>query len=66
MRQLITTVEGFIDLTGLASNLSKEARWDIGQTLLEEGAVGAITKRAEVPGTLFLSIFDGSVLGSTV
>ncbi len=67
MRLLITPVDGlFDDLTGLDPGMEPEARRSIGQTLVEEGSVGAITLRPELPGARFLSVFDGVVLGPTV
>jgi len=67
MRLLITPISGsFADLTGLPTDIRREDRWKIGQTLYEDGISGAITKRPEVPHALFLSVFDGGVLGATV
>ncbi len=67
MRLLITPVDGlFDDLTGLDPGLDVDARRAIGRLLVEGRSSGALTRRPEVPGARFLSVFDGAVLGRTV
>jgi hypothetical protein len=63
MRMLHTPVRGnFADLAGMSPELAKEARWAIGRELYESGVSGAFFQRADYPSTLFLAIFDPSVL----
>jgi hypothetical protein len=63
MRLLSTWIRGdFVDLTSLALDTTQAARWAIGQQLLDEGALGAVFRRAERPDALFLAVFDSMPL----
>ena len=65
MRMLVTEVDGeFADLR-CEPPASREERWALGEQLRKGGVVGALHARVEVPGGVFLSVFDGGVLGGS-
>jgi hypothetical protein len=67
MRLLSTRIAGdFVDLTDLALDTGQEARWEIGQCLLNAGEAGAVFRRAECPDALFLALFDAALLERSV
>ncbi|MFZ5674339.1 MAG: RES family NAD+ phosphorylase [Pseudomonadota bacterium] len=63
MRMIVNKVVGtFVDLRVLVPETPQTTRWELGQSLYEDGVDGIVFKMAELPGYEFICIFNGDVL----